>query len=271
MKRKRSKICLAWMIVLTLAAFLPGCSPAVTPAPISVVPTIVELPLPGGILPRTAPQNNSTPASQPGKTATHPGAAIPPSTSLTQAQSAGGAVNPSSSLPALDAACPIGIWQVTNLPEAMSQSLTQSSSSLQLRRVDGNTQYEFTSNGNMTIHFDHLAATLVGTVDNRPVTAVQSLDGSASALYQVDPSSQQILLYNFGGGGVQFGLDINGQRLIEGTLPVWQAFTSGLSGNNKPAAKIQSSRVAVACSRDTMRINSLSPLSGPQVNLQRVK
>ena len=73
----------------------------------------------------------------------------------------------------------------------------------------------------MTIDFSHLSATLEGMVDQRQVTAQQSLNGSATAYYQVDLAENQIIISDFGGEGVQFGLDINGQRVTEGNLPAY--------------------------------------------------
>lgn len=172
----------------------------------------------------------------------------------------------------VDPACLVGKWQVSDLPVAMAQSYSQSGSSLQLQGVDGQATYNFDGNGNMTIAFSHLIATFMGTIDNRDVTAQQGLDGSGTARYQVNPVEGQAVFSDFGGQGLLSTLDINGQRIAEGNIPVWRAFTSSLSDDTTtPPSLVEYSRASVRCDNDTMTIQAVEPLPGPVVNLSREK
>ncbi len=184
----------------------------------------------------------------------------------------------------LDQTCLEGEWQVTDLNQAMNQSFNQVHGSLQLEKVAGRMLYSFLASGQMRIAFNHLTATFNGQVDQRQVTAAQSLDGSATADYQLDATEGQLTLTDFGGDGMQFSLMINDQLLAQGSLPAWQAFTasqavvaaaatSASSQNNgqQATSAVESARVSVTCTGDQMTIQALQPIPGPILNLERVQ
>lgn len=179
-------------------------------------------------------------------------------------------VTPQPQVAKVDPACLVGTWQVANLPDAMSQSYAQSGSTLQLQTVDGRATYAFDANGSMTITFSHLDATFTGNIDNHDVTARQGLDGSGTAHYQVNSDEGQVIFSDFGGQGLLSTLDINGQRIAEGNIPVWRAFSSSLTNDNSaPASLIEYSRAAVTCQNNAMTIQAIEPLPGPAVTLTR--
>lgn len=173
---------------------------------------------------------------------------------------------PSSTPVVLDAACLSGAWEVANLTDAIAPG--QASEGLAVQRVDGRVEYRFDPNGSLTITFDQLNTTLSGTMNKRSVSAVETFNGSALASYQVDPPNQQIILSNFGGEGILVELDINGQRLAEGNLPAWQAFTSG-PGSPQEGTPVQASRAQVTCSGSDLTLRVLDPVGGPDLHLIR--
>jgi hypothetical protein len=192
---------------------------------------------------------------------------------LTASHSGEELANPSATVRSIfDPACLVGAWQVNDLEQAMTDSYAQSQSTLQLQQVEGQAFYEFAPDGTMKIIFDQLAATLAGDLDNRPVTARQSMDGSATARYRVDMLEKKLVFYEFGGDGIRLSLSINQQTLVEGDLPIWSAFTSAVSGDEDGQQQqpvVQSSRVAFECEGDWMKIQAVDPLPGPEVELQR--
>lgn len=175
--------------------------------------------------------------------------------------------------PAVDAACLEGAWQVVDLSRAMADSYAQSESTLLLQQVEGAANYEFSADGLMKITYAQLAATFSGTLDERPVSVRQSIDGSATAKYQIDPVETQLILSDFGDSGILFSLAINQQVLVEGDLPIWQAFTSAISTgeSGQPALVVQSARVSVNCQGDSLNIQAVDPVPGPQIELRRMK
>lgn len=162
----------------------------------------------------------------------------------------------------------LGVWQAADLSQALESSLARVGSGLALQQVEGQALYEFTEGGGMKLTFQHLVATLAGQVDGREMTATQTLDGAGSARYTVDEASRQVQLSDFGGAGIRFALDINGQRLAEGSLPVWSMFATG-----QPVAEnqVQSSRWSADCGGDTLELRAIDPVAGPEVQLRRVR
>ncbi len=268
---------------LLMGAILAGCIPT-TPGQERVsaktpfdLPTISVTVLPGSaLLPQSAngPVTQALPAQNPPVLSQIPtrvstiAPAIP-----TEMQPAQPTLTPTSLIPLLGQSCLVGTWQVTNIAQSMSASLAQNQPGLQLQRVDGQAIYQFSADGNMKLTYQRLSYTLSGTVENHPVTARQSLDGTATAHYDVDAGNHQIVLTNFGDSDIQIGLDINGQRLVEGSLPIWQAFTSGLAGqtNSSAAPPVLSSRANATCTVDKLVIQAAAPAPGPEVDLKRVQ
>jgi hypothetical protein len=172
----------------------------------------------------------------------------------------------------LDSACLVGKWNVSNLQQVMYESYLHSQSAFQLENINGQAVYEFDTQGTMTIYLVRLAASMNGEVDKQKIRVYQEIDGSATALYTIDQKSSRLFLTGFGGDGVLFSLDINGQRLLEGDLPSWRAFTSDLtSGIGKPTSLVDYAYVQVECNEDVLTIQSIDPLPGPLVQLKRMQ
>ncbi|NLG98465.1 MAG: hypothetical protein GX491_13990 [Chloroflexi bacterium] len=172
----------------------------------------------------------------------------------------------------LDPSCLTGEWQVADPDLAAAQTFEHTQSNFRLDKIDGQTLYTFSGDGTMEIRFRQLSATLSGTVDDLPVTVNQTVDGSATARYQVDSEGEQIVLTDFGGEGIYFTLSINGQTLASGDFPVWRALASSLSGGSEvhPTPLVKYSRAAASCAGDRMTIQAVDPLQGPEVQLKRV-
>lgn len=173
----------------------------------------------------------------------------------------------------VDAACLVGIWEVQELSQAMAGSYAQSGSSLQLQGVEGAAFYQFTVDGLMKITFDQIQATFSGSLDGRPVTVRQSIDGSATASYRIDVVEEQLILSDFGDSGILFSLAINQQVLVEGNLPIWQAFTSTIPGEEgaQPLPPVHFARTSMDCQGDHLRIRAVAPVPGPVIVLRRVQ
>lgn len=173
----------------------------------------------------------------------------------------------------LDAACLIGLWEAVDLPNAMAESFRQTTTGLALQGVEGRVLYRFTADGAFTIEFDRLTATLYGSLDGREVTAQQMLHGQANARYDVMAQQEELVLSSFGGEGILFSLDINNQRLAEGNLPAWRAFTNTLSDGSAltPGPLMEQARTAAACQGDTLILQTIDPEVGPEVQLRRLE
>lgn len=173
----------------------------------------------------------------------------------------------------LDPFCLAGEWLVADPDSAAAQSFDDTQSDFRLDRVDGQVLYTFSSDGMMEISFRQLSATMSGTVENLPVIVNQTVDGSATARYQVDSEGEQIVLTDFGGEGIYFTLSINGQTLASGDFPVWRALASSLSGGSEvhPTPLVKYSRASVLCADDRMTIQAVDPLQGPEIQLKRVQ
>ena len=164
----------------------------------------------------------------------------------------------------LHTACLVGTWAVQDLQQVMADSFSNTHSTLTLETVEGEMLYQFTEDGWMTIQFHQFGANFSGEVDGLPVNAHQVLDGSATAQYQIDDTQDELVLTEFGGEGISAALDINEQRLAEGNLPAWQAFTSGLSNGADavPTPLVAYARLAVECSPDKLTLQMIEPKSG---------
>ncbi len=173
----------------------------------------------------------------------------------------------------LDAACLVGLWEAVDLPTAMAESFRQTTTGLALQGVEGRVLYRFAPDGTFTIDFDRLTATLTGTLDNRPVTAQQVLHGQAIARYDIVPQQQELVLSSFGGEGIVFSLDINNQRLAEGNLPAWRAFTNTLSDGSAltPGPLMEHARTEAVCEGDSLILQTIDPNVGPEVLLKRLE
>jgi hypothetical protein len=172
---------------------------------------------------------------------------------------------------ALDPACLVGTWEAANLAQAMAESIPMTEGGLKLEGVEGQVQYIFSQDGTMEIRYQRLAALMTGLVDGREVRVVQTLEGSGTASYQVDPQLGIISLSAFGGDGIISSLSINEQVLAEGSLPVWQAFTAGPveADPNASPPDVQISRAAGFCQGDALTLQAVEPIPGPLVNLFR--
>lgn len=171
---------------------------------------------------------------------------------------------------ALSASCLLGVWQAADLSQALGATLARVGAGLALQRVDGQALYEFDEGGGMKLDFNHFVASLAGQVDGREVTATQSLDGSGSARYAVDAAMGQVRLSHFGGDGIQFTLDINGQRLAEGSLPVWSMFATGQAAE-PPMQEVSASTWSAACGSDTLTLRPAGSAQGSEIQLSRLR
>lgn len=216
--------------------------------------------LSGGLLPTLVPT-----ISLPTATFT----AAPPASAAAGARSntpADGLQEPPQPAP-LDAACLLGTWEVADLDQMMRSTLAQSGASLVLERVEGRVLYEFSADGGMVIRYDGLAAALSGQIEGQAVRVETRLDGSGTARYTLDPAAGELRLRDFGGEGIQSKLTVNDQVLAEASIPVWLAL-AGQSGEASPQA-FSETRAAAACSSDGMVIQTLEPVRGPALRLNR--
>lgn len=174
---------------------------------------------------------------------------------------------------ALDPACLVGLWEAVDLPAAMAESFRQTTTGLALQGVEGRVLYRFSPDGVLSIDFDRLTATLAGTLDGREVTAQQALHGQATARYHTFAKEDEIVLSSFGGEGILFTLDINNQRLAEGNLPAWRAFTNTLSDGSAltPGPLMEQARTTAACEGDQLILQTIDPDVGPEVLLKRLE
>jgi hypothetical protein len=84
---------------------------------------------------------------------------------------------------------------------------------------------------------------------------------------------EELVLSSFGGEGILFSLDINNQRLAEGNLPAWRAFTSTLSDGSAltPGPLMEQARTSAACEGNTLILQTIDPDVGPKVQLRRLE
>ena len=171
----------------------------------------------------------------------------------------------------LRSACLAGSWEAQDLDQVMADSFANTHSTLKLEAVEGEMLYQFTEDGRLTIRFNKFSAHFSGEMDGLPIDAYQLLDGSATARYQIDETQDELVLTDFGGEGISAALDINQQRLAEGNLPAWRAFTSGLSNGADavPTPLVAYARLAVQCVEDQIVLHMVEPKSGPEIQLVR--
>jgi hypothetical protein len=172
---------------------------------------------------------------------------------------------------ALDPACLVGTWQVSDLPRTIAESMAGTGEHLALETVEGHALVTFDAQGGMRLQYQDLTAVFTGTVNGRQVRVAQTLNGSGTARYQADPAAGQVLLSDFGGDGIRSALAINGQVLAEGNLPVWQAFAGGLDSDTADAGQpVSASRAAAACAGDALVLQMLEPSAGAALQLVRI-
>jgi hypothetical protein len=121
------------------------------------------------------------------------------------------------------------------------------------------------------ISYESLVASFSGVVDEQAMTVHQVFEGAATAQYLVDAPRGELILSGFGDQGIYTSLEINGQRLAEGNLPVWRAFTTSLNEQNQVSSPIVYSIVSAACMGDTLSIQAQEPFLGPVVMLKRIR
>lgn len=181
-------------------------------------------------------------------------------------------------VPTLNADCVQGVWKVADFQNSIATSFDLSYSPLQIEKVEGETRYKFDSLGGLIITFDNLTTTMSGTIDGLDVAANTIMNGTATAQYALDLEMHQIVLSNFGGEGVDFALQMNGQTLAEGNYPAWEAFMSSLGGAEEAAVKSEAlvrqsavqARAWVMCQGNELILQALEPQRGPEILLEKV-
>jgi len=174
-------------------------------------------------------------------------------------------------------ACLVGNWMVADLPGSLAKSYSRVESPLALNSVEGETRYVFGADGSLEIRFENLVITLSGTVEEKEIVARNIMVGMATARYRLNPGNREIVFSNFGGDGIQFATEINGQVLAQGNFPSWRAFSSNLTGGSPtiptagPTRVVNESFAAITCAGDDMRLQTIDPLPGPEVQLRRIE
>jgi hypothetical protein len=175
---------------------------------------------------------------------------------------------------ALDA-CLIGDWIVADLQRSVTEAYARTQAQLALVAIEGETRYTFRPDGSLEIRFDNLATTLSGTIDGKDIQARNLMVGTATAEYHLNVDTREIVFSNFGGEGIQFATEINGQVLAQGDFPAWRAFTSNLIGGSPanptagPTRVVDESYAVVTCAGDEMHLQAIDPVPGPDVLLKR--
>jgi len=173
--------------------------------------------------------------------------------------------------PPLDSQCLVGRWEVADLQRMIGGTHERTDASLALESVYGRVVYTFDSRGDMTISYESMVASFSGTVDGQGMRVRQFYEGAATAQYLVEPAASELVLSGFGDEDIYTALEINDQRLVEGSLPLWRAFTSSLTA---PEGRVNNPLVysiaSITCQGDTLTIQTREPHSGPLVVLNRL-
>jgi len=174
--------------------------------------------------------------------------------------------------------CLVGRWEITNLKSALVDTWVTHDSPLTVDKIEGAVLYTFSPDGRLEISFDRLSVQMSGVVDDQRVEAENKLDGSAWARYEVDAVLREIHLSDFGGNGIDFQLEMNGQALTSGNFPAWQAFTSAVNGGENaeadtgtgPSRVVESARATFSCETGSLTIQALEPQPGERIEFTRV-
>lgn len=264
-------------IFLALVLLFAGCGLRITDTANPSGSGAADQPVSGGLVagaPAWKAMPSPTLTRPPAATGATAAATVPHSPTLIPSLTASSTPFPTETLVplALDPGCLVGSWEAANLAQAMAESIPMAQGSLVLEGVEGQVQYLFGQDGTLQIQYHQLAAVMTGLIDSREARVVQTLNGSGTARYQVDPRLGEILLSDFGGDGITSSLSINGQVLAEGSLPVWLAFAAGSveTDPNASPPEMLASRAAAFCQGDVLTIQAIEPLPGPAVNLFRM-
>lgn len=196
-------------------------------------------------------------------------------------EAAGGVLLPATGYPTQTTApltedCLVGSWTMVDLQDTVKDSYTRSQSPLQIQSVEGETRYSFYEDGAMEIVFADVIATMTGAIDGKEIVARNVLVGTATAQYRVNVKNREVVFSTFGGDGIQFATEINGQVLAQGNFPAWRAFSTNLSASSPaipsagPTRIIHEAFAVVNCAGDRMQLQAIDPVPGPEVNLRRI-
>lgn len=180
-----------------------------------------------------------------------------------------------STVPALDA-CLVGEWRVADLANSIADAYSARQAPLTLQAVEGETRYSFLSDGSLEIRFLDIITTLAGELEGKQIIARSLLAGSATADFHVEHATREIRFSNFGGDGIKFATEINGQVLAGGDFPAWRAFASNLAGGSPslpaagPTRVVEESTAVITCTDNSMRLQAISPVPGPEIQLGRI-
>jgi hypothetical protein len=134
-------------------------------------------------------------------------------------------------------ACLAGEWKLTDANGYFEQALRASSSPATLEGVTGSLIYTFFPQGRLEILFDDFTVTLNAPVEGGSMLTRSLLDGSAEANFKAN-EEHEMVYSAFGGDGVVMVLEVDGQLLVQTTLPAWASFFAALSqasGGTPPA------------------------------------
>lgn len=173
--------------------------------------------------------------------------------------------------PLVDQRCLAGRWEAVGLEQVIARSVNRPDAGLHLDGVEGRVVYAFDGKNQMQIRYEDLVASFSGVLDGQEMVVRQFYDGTATAQYQVDLVKNELVLSDFGDEEIFTALEINGQRLVEGGLPVWRVLTSSSGGpDNQASQPIVYSVASLACMGDDMLIQSRQPFPGPVIILYRL-
>lgn len=125
-------------------------------------------------------------------------------------------------------ACLAGEWKLADANDYFEQALLASSSSATFEGVTGSLVYTFAPDGRLQILFDEFTVTLNAPVEGGSMLTRSLLDGSAEANFRAN-DEHEMVYSAFGGDGVLMVIEVDGQLLIQTTLPAWASFFAALS------------------------------------------
>jgi hypothetical protein len=126
------------------------------------------------------------------------------------------------------AACLPGEWELDDPAAYFESALRASGSPVQFQGVTGSLSYRFNPQGVLEIGYTEFSVSLHTPVEGGSMLTRSTLDGFASAEYRT-LDEKNLTLSAFGGDGALFLIEVDGQLLVQTTLPAWASFFAALS------------------------------------------